>query len=111
MRVVASCVEQRPRETARNDFLFEVEIAGGEDAQVDLEAMRCAGQGRTMPLSSTSASRSCCVFAVHPVDVVEDQRAAVAMLEQAGLAVEGAREGALLVAEQQRFERGCGQAA
>ena len=102
-------IEQRPRETARNDFLLEVEIAGGEDAQVDLEAMRCAG--RADDAAVEHIGQPLLLVARYAVDVVEDQRAPVALLEQAGLAVEGTREGTLLVPEQQRFERGCGQAA
>ena len=41
---------------------------------------------------------------IHPVDLVQHQRAAVAMLQHAGLAFKGAGKGALLMPEQQRFQ-------
>ena len=64
------------------------------------------GAGRADDPGGEDLGEALLLVGGYAVDIVEDQRAAVAMLDQSALAVECPGEGALFMAEQQRFERG-----
>ena len=83
--------------------IIERQVAGAEQADVDLETVLRAN-GAHNASGKHFGQLGLQVFA-QPVDLVEHQRAAIAMLQCADLPVECAGKGVLLMAEQDRFDR------
>ena len=74
-------------------------MGGGDDAHVDLRSARRRRRARSRRLLQ-DAQQLGLERERQLADLVEEQGAAVGLLEQAGLARDGAGEGAALVAEQ-----------
>ena len=89
-------------EAAGGDLVGEAPVGGGDDADVDrlgdaaADPLDLAGLERAQQLD-LGVERQL-------ADLVEEEGRAVGILEAADMAVEGAGEGALLVAEQHRFD-------
>ena len=90
-------------ERALLDLLLEVLVRRGDHADVHLDRSRRPRRS-TSPSWSTRSTLAC-VFGAHVADLVEEDRAAVGLLELADLLLGRAGERALLVAEQLRFDQ------
>ena len=66
------------------DHRFEVAVGGGDDAHVDLARASPRRRGRTSPSSRTRSSFAC-MREAHLANLVEEERAAVGDLEEAGV--------------------------
>ena len=90
-------------EAPGGDLGDEVAVGGGDDAHIDLHRGRAA---EPVDLALLQCAEQLRLQAdVHLADLVEQERAAAGGLELADPAGDGAAEGALLVAEQLRFEQ------
>ena len=86
--------------------LLEVLVGGGEDPDVHLDRLRAAD---ALQLALLQGAEDLGLGRErHVADFVEQQRAAVGLLELSELAAEGAGERALLVAEELRLEQRLG---
>jgi hypothetical protein len=94
-------------EAAVGDSLLEVAVGGGDEA--DVEAARLGGAEAAHLAFLEGAEQLGLERGGQLGDLVEEERAAVCGLEQAGLVAVGAGECALLVAEQLGLEQVLGQ--
>ena len=96
-------------ESASGDFVGEAAVGRGDDPDVDdvddpaADALDLAGLERSKQFDLGLERKL--------ADLVEEQGRAVGILEAADMAVEGAGEGALLMAEQHRFDEILGDCA
>ena len=95
--------EQILAEQALLDQHAQILVGGGDDAHIGLDR-RAAADGRVFALLQ-HAQQPRLRLHRHVADLVEEQRAALGLLEAAGAARVGAGEGALLVAEQLGFDQ------
>ena len=102
-------VEEVLAEAARRDLRLQVAVGGGDDPHVDLDGLLAADALELLLLQH--AQQLELQAGRHVADLVEEQGAAVGQLEPAELALDGAGEGALLVAEQLGLEQRLGQRA
>ncbi len=102
-------LEQLGAEMAGGDEVGERQVAGRDHPHVDAEAV--LHPDRAHRAVAQRLEQAVLQLERQAVELVEHQRAAVAVLHRPGLAVEGAGEGALLVPEQQRFEAARGHSA
>ncbi len=102
-------VEEILAELAVLHHLPQVEVRGRDDADVDLDRLHAAEAHEVALLDD--AQQLGLGLERHVADLVEEDRAAVREVEQPLLRVDGAREGALHVAEERRFEEVRGQVA
>src|SRR5713101_155162 len=91
-------IEEVLAESAAGKLQLEVLVGGGDDA--DVNADRLAGTDRLKALLFEDAQDFGLRAEAHVADFVEEERAAVGLLELADLVLEGAGEAALDVAEQ-----------
>ena len=94
-------------ELALGDVFFQIAIGGGDDADVDLDRLGAADALERMPFEH--AEELGLNRGAHLADFVEHERALVGLLELADLALGGAGEGALLVAEQLALQQRLGE--
>ena len=94
-------------EGAGGDRALHVLVGGGDEAHVDLDGLGAA-QALELPLLQHPQQLHL-GGQVDVADLVEEQRAALGELEPPLLALLGAGEGALLVAEQLRLDQAVGQ--
>ena len=80
----------------------QVLVGGGDDADIALDR-RAAADGRVLALLQYAQQAGLRLHR-HVADFVEEQRAALGLLEAAGRALVGAGEGALLVTEEFAFD-------
>src|SRR6202008_4327910 len=78
--------------------LPEIPMGGGDDAYIGTDRRAAADGGVFAFLQH--AEQTGLRFRRHVADLVEEERAALSLLETAALALEGAGESALLMAEQ-----------
>ena len=95
-------VEQIFAEGALGDFVFEIFVGGGEHAHVGLQRLIAADAGILAFLEHAQQ------FALHRewhvADFVEEERAAIALLEASDALVHRAGEGAFLVTKNFTFD-------
>ena len=102
-------VEQILAEAPGGDLGLDVPMRGGEDAHVDLDCLLAAD---ALELALLQHAQQLELQARrHVADLVEEQRPLVGQLEAPELPLHRARERALLVAEQLRFQQRLGQRA
>ena len=94
-------------EAARDDLLLEISIGGRKNAQVDLPR-RIGAEGLERPVLE-DPQQLCLCQQRHLADLIEKQRAAVGRHEASVAPDRRAGEGALLVAEELRFEQTLGE--
>src|SRR5882724_7680499 len=80
--------------------LLQVDIGGGEDADIDLDLLDAAQMHKLFVLQH--AKDLGLRLHAHGADLVEEDGAAVGDLEQSALGSNGGREGTLHVAEERR---------
>ena len=100
-------VEEVLAEAALAHLLLEVAVGGRHDPHVDRHRLGAA-DAQDLPLLQ-DAQQLHLQVALEVADLVEEQRRAARLLEEADLARVGPGEGALLVAEQLRLEDPLGQ--
>ena len=103
MRITFSRWNRSSRNSPLRDAIFQVLVRGGDDAHVDLDR-RLATDAIELALGQ-HAQQSRLQRQAHVADLVEEQRAAVGLLEAPAAQRVGAGERALLVAEQFRFQQ------
>ncbi len=97
-------VEQFGAEMAGGDHIGQRQIAGGDDPHIDLVGIARADGPDLLRLHRFG--QPILQVGGEPVDLVQHQGAAVAMLQGANLLFESAGEGALFMPEQHAI-RGC----
>ena len=96
-------VEEILTETPILDQLFQVLVRRGDDAHVDLDRRDATD---TIELAiGQHAQQAGLGLGGHVTDLIEEQRAAIGLLEAPAAQRRGAGEGALLMAEQLRFHQ------
>ena len=102
-------VEQVLAERALLDHLSQVAVGRGDDADVHLDRLRVADALELTRLNHAQELRL--QRRAHRPDFIEEQRAAVRLLDPALAVGDGARERAAHVPEQLAFEQGLGNRA
>ena len=101
--------EQVLAETPRGDLALEVAVGRGDDAHVDLDRL---GRPDAPDLALLQDAQELNLhLRADLADLVEEQRAALGLLEEPALRRAGPRERAALVAEELALQDGLGQGA
>jgi hypothetical protein len=103
-------VEQVFAEHAVAHALLQVLVRGGDHAHIGLDGSGCAADAVELPVGQ-HAQQARLQVEGHVADFVEEQRAALGLLEAAAALRLRAGEGAALVAEQLAFQQVLGMAA